>query len=789
MAEKIVSPGVFTNEVDASFLPAAVGDIGAVVVGPTVKGPALTPTVVSSFSEYQAVFGDVFKSGSSYYSYLTSLTAQNYLRNGSSLTVVRVMGDGFSGAEAEISSSVNPYVVGGGKVHSGSINLTLAGNKQRFVGYGNSHNAHHFSASITAVNAQGVKGDTTHFVVAHPDSASLSSSIASSIGFVSGHKNNSSRVIFVPSGSTPTLTTANLTNAINSHSIHGLPISATSTGTVVTCSFAVDGENGTPGAFCRATDAFGGGIKLAVTASLGADDNPHNGTPSGSIPFITQSGGALATTRFATTQQFQGGSDFSTTNVSFKLKTIGDGTYLNNSGTVGTNDLLTSGTKDNVRFEIVNTNQKKGTFTVVIRQGNDTTKRKSVLETFTNVSLDPNTSNYIGKAIGDAFLTIAGSPAEPFLTYTGEYPQKSKYVFVSDIKVTPDYLDENGVVRLSEQSASLPAGFGSGSRSGSFNGSFSGGSDGTLTHPQAFYDDISSTNTQGFNLGVTAVREQYLKALNLLANADEYDFNLLMIPGIIRSLSNHTSVVTKAVDVCESRGDAFCLFDIVGYGDSITNVKTEAKGEDSNYAATYWPWVMTSDPSLGRQCWVPPSTVVAGMYAFNDKVSHEWFAPAGLNRGTLDTVSQAERKLTQGNRDELYDVNVNPIATFPGQGVVVFGQKTLQKKSSALDRVNVRRLLIRVKKFIAASSRFLLFEQNNAATRGRFLNIANPFLEQVQSQSGLSAFRVVMDDSNNTPDTIDRNQLVGQILLQPTKTAEFITLDFTILPTGAAFPE
>ncbi len=198
---------------------------------------------------------------------------------------------------------------------------------------------------------------------------------------------------------------------------------------------------------------------------------------------------------------------------------------------------------------------------------------------------------------------------------------------------------------------------------------------------------------------------------------------------------------------------------------------------------------MTSDPSLGRQCWVPPSVVVGGMYAFNDKVSHEWFAPAGLNRGTLDTVSQAERKLTQGNRDELYDVNVNPIATFPGQGVVVFGQKTLQKKSSALDRVNVRRLLIRVKKFIAASSRFLLFEQNNAATRGRFLNIANPFLEQVQSQSGLSAFRVVMDDTNNTPDTIDRNQLVGQILLQPTKTAEFITLDFTILPTGAAFPE
>jgi phage tail sheath protein FI len=160
-----------------------------------------------------------------------------------------------------------------------------------------------------------------------------------------------------------------------------------------------------------------------------------------------------------------------------------------------------------------------------------------------------------------------------------------------------------------------------------------------------------------------------------------------------------------------------------------------------------------------------------------------------LNRGGIDIAIQAERKLTQGNRDDLYDSNVNPIATFPGQGVTVFGQKTLQKKASALDRINVRRLLIRVKKFIASSSRFLLFEQNNSALRSRFLNIVNPFLETVQSQSGLTAFRVVMDETNNTPDVIDRNQLVGQLFLQPTRTAEFIVLDFIVQPTGAAFPE
>ena len=176
-------------------------------------------------------------------------------------------------------------------------------------------------------------------------------------------------------------------------------------------------------------------------------------------------------------------------------------------------------------------------------------------------------------------------------------------------------------------------------------------------------------------------------------------------------------------------------------------------------------------------------------YSFNDKISQPWFAPAGLNRGGLDTVVQAERKLTHSNRDDLYDSSMNPIATFPGQGVVVWGQKTLQKKSSALDRINVRRLLIKVKKFIASSSRFLVFEQNNEATRKRFLNIVNPYLEQVQSQSGLNAFRVVMDDTNNTPDTIDRNILYGQIFVQPARTAEFIVLDFTVQPTGATFPE
>ena len=151
-------------------------------------------------------------------------------------------------------------------------------------------------------------------------------------------------------------------------------------------------------------------------------------------------------------------------------------------------------------------------------------------------------------------------------------------------------------------------------------------------------------------------------------------------------------------------------------------------------------------------------------------------------------MNQAERKLTNANRDTLYTGKVNPIATFPGQGIVVFGQKTLQTKASALDRVNVRRLLITLKNYISQIADTLVFEQNTAATRNTFLSQVNPYLESVQQRQGLYAFKVVMDNTNNTPDVIDRNELIGAVYLQPTKTAEFIYIDFNILPTGATFP-
>jgi len=603
MAEKIISPGVFTNEIDQTFLPTAVADIGAALIGPTLKGPAGVPTVVTSFSDFQAKFGDVTKDGAngSSVQFLTSHAAEEYLKNSNTLTVVRILDGTFSKATATINTG------------SGAV-----------------------------------------------------------------------------------------------------------------------GTSGTEKAFV--------------------------------------------------------------------LETLADGAIMNNEDTTATtNNINLSGSKHNIRYEISNRNVNKGSFTLTIRAGNDNIKRKQTLETYTGVTLDPNDNNFISKVIGDQTFTVkTDENSNPFLQLTGSFPNKSRFVRVKSVdSLTSDYLDENGSIRLTSLTASLPDN-GSGSSQGGFTGGANGVSGfdalgnrvGTAADAAYnFYETISAAGSQGYVLSTGADgTDAYVQALDLLKNQDEFDINLILMPGIIHSI--HSTVSSKAIDVCEDRGDCFAVIDPVVYNKNVADAVTQAESKDSNFAAMYWPWVKVPDSQVaGTQRWVPPSTVIGGIYAFNDRVAHPWFAPAGLNRGGITTAIQAERKLTQSDRDTLYDSNVNPIATFPGQGVTVFGQKTLQKKASSLDRINVRRLLIRVKKFIASSSRFLVFEQNTAATRRRFLGIVNPFLENVQSQSGLSAFRVVMDETNNTPDSIDRNQLVGQLFLQPTRTAEFIVLDFTIQPTGASFPE
>ena len=638
MAEKIISPGVYTNEIDQSFLPATAGPIGAAIVGPTVKGPVLIPTVVSSYSEFVGLYGEIIESGSNKYQYLTSHTAKEYLRQGGPCTIVRVGDYDAARATANVDKRINT------------------------------------TGSADTVFTMEALGDGPQY-------------------------NN-----FVGTGSS------------------------------------------------MGTDQI-----LPVRANAAATNN-HFG--SGSF----------------------GGHSF------------------------------------NFRWEVSQRNLNKGTFTLLIRAGNDSIKKKQIIETHSNLSLDPESQDFILKRIGNTKNTIGVEGSQAFIQPVGEYPNRSKFVRISSLPVanqTPNYLDENGdrTTAYASSGSFFPP-VGSGSFGGAFGVSKDISSSGPMTvqtagffgdeiaHPFNFYDNIATANSQGVDVSAitsgksaypvqpSAVGGGYRTAISLLANKDEYDFNLLFIPGIVDQVgTGHNAIAGAAIEMCQDRGDAFLVLDNTSKTSTVAAAKTNAEVRNSSYAASYYPWVQIQDATLGTYRYVPPSVVMAGVYHFNDTIGQPWFAPAGLNRGGIDSAVQAYRKLTQSNRDDLYDSNQNPIATFPGQGVTVFGQKTLQKKASALDRVNVRRLLINIKKFVASSSRNLVFEQNTSDLRNQFLNIVNPFLEQVQSNSGLNAFRVVMDDSNNTPDTIDRNMLVGQVFLQPSRTAEFIVLDFVVQPTGAAFPE
>ena len=471
----------------------------------------------------------------------------------------------------------------------------------------------------------------------------------------------------------------------------------------------------------------------------------------------------------------------SSSGTSFTLEAIDKGVIFNNTSSV-TSGSLDSGSVDNVRWQVVARNESSGTFSLVIRRGDDRNDNPIVLETWNNLSLDPNSDNFISRVIGDTKFNY--NSTENYLEISGSFPNASRYVRVKSVsKATPNYLNNGGDPK-SEYTGSIPA-----LGSGSYNGSFSSGEGKNISSYSAGGNYYGKAGTSsGATTGVTQglIGSDYDNMLDLLSNQDDYQFNVLLTPGLFDKV--HASQTTTAINNTQTRGDNIYVLDPVVYGSTIVNATGQGDARNTSYAAMYWPWLQTFEPDSGKNVWVPASTMMGGVYAFNDSVSEPWFAPAGINRGGLTNVIRPERKLSQGNRDTLYEANINPIASFPGTGVVVYGQKTLQKQASALDRVNVRRLLIALKSYIGQVAQTLVFEQNTAATRNNFLAAVNPYLESVQQRQGLYAFKVVMDDSNNTPDVIDRNQLVGAIYLQPTRTAEFIYLDFNVLPTGATFP-
>jgi len=593
------------------------------------------------------------------------------------------------------------------------------------------------SMSVAGLHKNDPGNGTIFFLLSGSANGTTATSFGKFIMTGSTTQVDAAPIYYVTTGSTATDTTNNITAKINS---------LYSTFRTVATSSATD---------------------LSVTASL-----PYNETLGNSFHIVSSS----------IDNTFAGGL---TGTECFEIETLAWGAQMNNSGSVLASGALVSGSATNVRWQVQNVNTTQGTFTLIVRSGNDTDAQPNVLETWTNLSMDVDQPNYIARVIGNTkpVYTYSTADGQGYIDYSGDFPNASRYIRIANVpKAQFGTFDNNGNYQSALFSGSLPA-----NGAGGLAGAFSGGQVDTSL-PRFMYENIVSgvTNAQGFTTA------DYFPAINLLNNSDEYVFNLLMTPGLFLAGGNaNINIGANGADpiaLCEGRADALAVIDPVPYGGTVTSAKTAANASNSSYAATYWPWCQVFSSAMGRLVWVPASVLMGGVFAFTDQVSAPWFAPAGITRGGIPNVVKVERRLSLDDRNNLYLDNVNPLATFPGNGVVVFGQKTLQQKATALDRVNVRRLLIALKGYISGVARSLVFEQNTAVTRNKFLNQVNPYLDSVVQRQGLYAFKVVMDESNNTPSVVDRNQLVGQIYIQPTKTAEFVILDFTILPTGVSFP-
>ena len=739
MADKIVSPGVFTKENDLSFLQQGVADIGAAFIGPFKEGP-LVPTIVNSQAEFETLFGNVDGT------YYTELAVQSYLREAGTATIARVAGIG-------------------GYTETAPLLLTAT-----------------------------------------------SGAVSASLGILFNTSTNSNRGLYGA--------------AVTGSGFGDFVLRTNSGSLALTASLDSSDTNDIEAVF--GTSPFGSKTAYVYGFFKNTSLNVNNSNTSASVTVL---GSQVFTfdAQEAQTPMIQSQLISGDRFPLFQFETIGAGNAANSKVKIGITNIKPAGSVNGTDY---------GTFTVVVRSFSDTNKKKSVLETWSNVNLDPNSPNFISRVIGDRKLSIdsVGKISE-----TGDWVNNSKYVriaslnqnapvqavpyahsayqlpisasaavgllvpavtYTSATSTTYGGIDLDGNTDNSIYIKPIPTGASTGSNAvysldttdslaltGSvstdvakrnFIVAFQEGFDGM--NPATAINkgiDIVAGNSQGFDLSTSTSSGSiaYGKHISALSNADEWDINMVVTPGVIRRL--HSSVATDVLDMVEERNDCFYIMDTNAYGDSISQATTQAEAIDSNMAATYYPWIKTIDLNTNKLISVPPSVLLPGVFASNDRVAAEWFAPAGLNRGGLTGAVSVLNRLTQSEKDTLYESKVNPIVQFPGQGIVVFGQKTLQDKPSALDRINVRRLLLTVRKYIASSSRYLVFEQNTAETRNRFLNIVNPYLESIQQRQGLYAFKVVMDESNNTPDTIDRNILQGAIYLQPTKTAEFIQIDFS----------
>lgn len=750
MTEQILSAGVYSSENDQSYYTQGTTATGLAIVGPTEKGAAFVPTDINSYAQFQAVFGADTKA-----SYLPQ-TAFSYLQAGNTVKVTRILGNG-----GYIYNSSRKLAA----IVSGSTILSVlypTQNSTATVGLSSGSIFNGTFSSFTAtVTAQAGTG-----FISSSFTASLDPTSDVYVNKVLGtDENYQTGSIF------PYLLFGNYITGSGALSVTG-SITGSVVYTTTNCTFT----------------------------SSNASGYDHAATPW----IIADSGIRLF--------RFHHRSDGLKTNKDVKISISG----------------ITKSADANTY----------STFNVLVRTWNDTDKNPSIIEQYIGVSLNPDDANFIGRAIGDAYAQY-DTNLDKVVNY-GDYANISNYIRVEltdgvaggsvQSQLIPNgfeavyetvagfagYKLPAAVLLNSTASSYIFSGFdysntdninylnpvpteaGTGNNltftvpagDNKFTLPFQGGTDGmNITTIKKIGANIASdgTNVFGFDLSTSTSpgTVAYSKALNILTNTEEYMFDLLVLPGVIDQY--HTPVTSLAQSTAEERTDCVYIRDLTGVNSTIATAISTAAGIDSNYSAAYYPWVKVKDLGTNKDIMVPPSVLVPQAYAYSDKIAAEWFAPAGLNRGGLGGAIDTKIRLSKADRDALYKNRINPIAKFPNGGIVIWGQKTLQVRDTALNRINVRRLLINLRRFVGDTAKNYVFENNTTATRNKLVNAIVPYMENVQLKQGLYAFRVQIDDTLNTSDVIDRNQLIGKIYISPAKGIEFILLEFNIQPSGATF--
>jgi len=775
--ERMVSPGVFTTENDLTFLPQGIAEIGAAFIGPTLKGPAFRPVIVDSPELFERTFGTTAPD------FYTPTAVQSYLREAARATIVRILGlEGYSSTVnnsllLKISGSGGEQVLAvlhpsrvGVTLQSGSLNGTTTQFSIMLSGSTGLQTYNSMSVDPTSTNYFGkVLGDS-------PDTKAD--------GYVYAAYLNGLDVApgaLVGSGS---LSLVDVTTELNfSGSVWGVYSNAQ---TPWIRSQQIGSTKYDLFKFWTLSDGVAANtdVKVSITNIRPAVSADEYGTFSVIVRRFDDTD-----SKMSVLEQYDL-VNLDPTSPNFVARRIGTArTVIDANGDI----YLEGDWPNNSKYVYLE-----------MADGVDAAPINALPYGFDALSPSLNAPNVPAPTyVKTRYVTPAGSTVpisnnklyygldvteETTLAYLKGLPSGSAFQVGVDATGSADngfdlleILEAQDLIDIAPTNAAALRRF-----TVAFQGGFDGINPAVVRNTGAA---IVASNTQGFDLSDSTKpgAKAYKRAIDALANSDAWDINMLVTPGVV--YSQHSYIVNEAITMCENRGDCFYIVDGDILGATVSSAVNAVQDLDTNYAATYHPWVKVRDVASNKTIWVPPSVVLPGVYAFNDRVGAEWYAPAGLNRGGIGEALQVRSRLDKDNRNDLYEGRVNPIATFPAQGIVVWGQKTLQRQASALDRVNVRRLLIAVKKFVASTARYLLFEQNVESTRNRFLSVVNPYLASVQERNGLYAFKVIMDESNNTPDLIDRNILVGQLYLQPTRTAEFISLEFNILPTGATFPE